>query len=84
MHLQLVKKFEDILEAAKNAIDDVFSVIRINDEAKKPNTAMVIIGDKVYRCYGSVETETIIPDERADRFGMDHEKVKRKFTLVEI
>ncbi len=78
------KKDDDILEAVKNAIDDVFNVIRTNDEAEKTGTAMVIIGNRAYRCYGTVEMSTIIPCERTDRFGVDHAEAKRKFILVEI
>lgn len=37
---------KDILEAVKNAIDDVFTIIRINNKIKMKNgcTSMVIIG----------------------------------------
>ena len=74
------KEDEDILEAAKNAIDDVFMVIRTNDEVEKHITAMVIIGDKAYRCYGRIDIENIHVKNLAGK----PDVIKRKFTLVEV
>ena len=71
---------KDILEAVKTATDDVFKMIQINDETEKICTAMVIIGDRVYRCYGRIDIENIHVKNLVGK----PDVIKKKFTLVEV
>lgn len=71
---------KDILEAVKTATDDVFKMIQINDETEKICTAMIIIGDRVYRCYGRIDIENMHVKNLVGK----PDVIKRKFTLVEV
>lgn len=70
----------DIFETVGRAVDDIFREDYEECQYLQDISAVVVVGDKAYHCYGSFDIETLSVGDSAGK----PKVFKRKFTLVEV
>lgn len=70
----------DIFDTVGRAVDDIFR--KDSEKCQDPQdiSAVVVVGNKAYHCYGSVDVETLNVGDSSGK----PKVFKRKFTLVEV
>ncbi len=70
----------DIFDTVGRAVDDIFGKDFEERQYPQDISAVVVVGNKAYHCYGSVDVETLNVGDSAGK----PKVFKRKFTLVEV